>query len=88
MVTSEMSCAFHYELYSTRTRNTVLHDFSSLNIDNEGDRPVLYVAVATWIPKCNMYTYNEYVLKAEKLKRVCSIITKNLHLISFYSLKK
>lgn len=61
MVTSGMSCAFHYELYSTRKPNPLLHDFSRMRMDNESDRPVLYVAVATWIPKCNMYTYTEYV---------------------------
>lgn len=61
MVTSGMSCAFHYELYSTRSHNAVLHDFSGMKIDNDSDRPVLYVAVATWIPKCNMYNYTEYV---------------------------
>lgn len=57
MVTSEMSCVFHYELYSSKTQNSVLRGYS----DNENDQPVLYVAVATWIPKCNMLNY-KYVL--------------------------
>lgn len=65
MVTSGMSCAFHYELYSTRSQNSVLHDFSNMTADDEGEQPVLYVAVASWIPKCNMYTYSEYVLPSK-----------------------
>lgn len=33
-----------------------MHELSRLRIDTrQPDMPVLYVAMATWIPRCNVY---------------------------------
>ncbi|KAJ8968928.1 hypothetical protein NQ314_002020 [Rhamnusium bicolor] len=58
MVTSGMSYAVHYELGGGRGQNSVLQDFSKMRIEAHREQPVLYVAMATWIPKCNMYHQN------------------------------
>lgn len=55
----------HYELSADHERILApLQQFSHMKIDTsqESAMPVLYVAMATWIPKCNMYQEsNEYV---------------------------
>lgn len=63
MVSSRMSyTSMQYELGVPQQRILApLQEFSRLKIDTrEPNMPVLYVAMATWIPKCNMYQY-EYV---------------------------
>lgn len=55
----------HYELgYGEDRILAPLQQFSHMKIDTSRDAtmPVLYVAMATWIPKCNMY-HNKYVLE-------------------------
>lgn len=54
----------HYELGQDHERMLApLQQFSHMKIDTsqESAMPVLYVAMATWIPKCNMYQEHEYV---------------------------
>nr|XP_022906415.1 serine/threonine-protein kinase Doa isoform X7 [Onthophagus taurus] len=58
MVSSRISYQMHYEL--TRPQDTrvlaPLQELSRLRIDTrEPDMPVLYVAMATWVPRCNMF---------------------------------
>lgn len=63
MVSSRMSySSMQYELGKSQQRILApLQEFSRLRIDTrQPNMPVLYVAMATWIPKCNMYQY-EYV---------------------------
>ncbi|RZC42126.1 chromatin assembly factor 1 subunit A [Asbolus verrucosus] len=52
-----MSYAVHYDL-SGRGQDGILQDFSRMRIEAAREPPVLYVAMATWIPKCNMYHHN------------------------------
>lgn len=56
--------AMHYELSSGQKRILApLEQFSHMKIDTSADAtvPVLYVTMATWIPKCNLYQQFEYV---------------------------
>ncbi|KAJ8976326.1 hypothetical protein NQ317_010093 [Molorchus minor] len=62
MVTSGMSYAVHYEL-AGRNQDSVLQDFSRMRLETHREQPVLYVAMATWIPKCNMYHQNNSELE-------------------------
>jgi chromatin assembly factor 1 subunit A len=57
MATSGMSYAVHYDL-SGRGQDSLLQDFSHMRIEAGREPPVLYVAMASWIPKCNMYHHN------------------------------
>ncbi|KAJ8936222.1 hypothetical protein NQ318_009355 [Aromia moschata] len=57
MVTSGMSYAVHYEL-GGHGQDSVLQEFSRMRLEAHREQPVLYVAMATWIPKCNMYHQN------------------------------
>ena len=57
MATSGMSYAVHYDL-----SDAILQDFSRMRIETVPEPPVLYVAMATWIPKCNMY-HHKYVVR-------------------------
>lgn len=64
MVTSRISYNYtmHYEVGHPQSRHLpTLHEISRLRIHSSEepppDVPVLYVAMATWIPKCNMYHY-------------------------------
>jgi hypothetical protein len=59
MATSGMSYAVHYDL-SGRGQDSLLQDFSHMRIEAGREPPVLYVAMASWIPKCNMY-HHKYV---------------------------
>jgi CDC-like kinase len=52
-----MSYAVHYDL-SGRGQDSLLQDFSHMRIEAGREPPVLYVAMASWIPKCNMYHHN------------------------------
>lgn len=54
-----MSYAVHYDL-SGRGQDSLLQDFSHMRIEAGREPPVLYVAMASWIPKCNMY-HHKYV---------------------------
>ncbi|CAH2020629.1 unnamed protein product [Acanthoscelides obtectus] len=62
MVTSGMTFAVHYGCTTASSRSRyhqgdLINDFGGLHIvDRQNrDQPVIYVAVATWIPSCNMY---------------------------------
>ncbi|XP_076250403.1 chromatin assembly factor 1 subunit A-A-like isoform X1 [Rhynchophorus ferrugineus] len=56
-----VSYAVHYELNRTHHQETILSDFGSMRLDMTKEQPqVLYVAMATWIPKCNMVTYQSH----------------------------
>lgn len=63
MVTSRMSYNLHCDI--GRSRDMV----PKFEVDDR-DIPTLYVAVATWIPKCNMF---EYVFYIHLLREVCLI---------------
>lgn len=60
MVSSRISYSMHYDLTHAQERVLApLQELSRLRIDTrEPNMPVLYVAMATWIPKCNMYHHN------------------------------
>lgn len=51
-----MMSAVHYDLQE----GGILQEFSRMRIESAREPPVLYVAMASWIPKCNMYRH-EYV---------------------------
>lgn len=54
-----------------------LQEFSRLRIDTrQPEMPVLYVAMATWIPKCNMYQF-EYVLCTYNYFILCHSTSNN-----------
>lgn len=61
MVTSGVSYATHYEFMCSNPQDGLLQDFSRLRLNSIQEQPVLYVAMATWVPKCNMYHLNKYV---------------------------
>ncbi|KAI4460323.1 chromatin assembly factor 1 subunit a caf-1 subunit a [Holotrichia oblita] len=60
MMSSRISYSMHYDLTHAQERVLApLQELSRLRIDTrEPNMPVLYVAMATWIPKCNMYHHN------------------------------
>ncbi|KAJ8921796.1 hypothetical protein NQ315_008425 [Exocentrus adspersus] len=66
MATSGMSYAVHYEL--SHNSDSVLQDFSRMRIEAHREQPVLYVAMATWIPKCNMYHQNNSPPESQDIK--------------------
>lgn len=57
MVTSRISYSLHCDIGHMKERVVPIHELSRLHVDHNTDMPTLYVAMATWIPKCNMYKY-------------------------------
>lgn len=73
--------AMQYEMVHQKERFLApLQEFSRLRIDTrDPSMPVLYVAMATWIPKCNMYQDDKYVMfqttiMHESVKDLCDML--------------
>lgn len=65
MVTSRISYSLHCDIAHTKEHIIPVHELSRLRVDAQRDNttmPALYVAMASWIPKCNMYKYVSHSL--------------------------
>ncbi|XP_050304693.1 serine/threonine-protein kinase Doa isoform X2 [Anthonomus grandis grandis] len=57
-----VSYAVHYELSRNQQQETMLTEFSRMRLDiAKEQQQVLYVAMATWLPKCNMAPYQQQI---------------------------
>ncbi|KAH1021082.1 hypothetical protein HUJ04_010641 [Dendroctonus ponderosae] len=57
-----VSYAVHYEVNRSHRQETLLSDFSRMHLQMSNEQPqVLYVAMATWLPKCNMVSYQQQI---------------------------
>lgn len=57
-----VSYAVHYEMSRSQHHDRILTDFSRMRLEMTKEQPqVLYVAMATWLPKCNMVSYEQQI---------------------------